>query len=220
MSIDTLLDAALPHVAFDGWSPATFDAAVVDAKMDAGAAKTLCPRGAVDLAIAYHLRGDAQMQAEMNEADLSAMRYSEKVAHAIRLRLAAAQDKEVIRRGSSLFALPHHAADGAKLIWGTADAIWNALGDTSDDVNWYTKRATLSAVYGSVVLFWLGDQEDATDAFIDRRIDNVMQIEKLKAKVKDNPLLKPLSRFADKIKPPKTEPNMDLPGIWRNGADQ
>ena len=28
--LDTLLDAALPHVAFDGWSPATFDAAVAE----------------------------------------------------------------------------------------------------------------------------------------------------------------------------------------------
>jgi ubiquinone biosynthesis protein COQ9 len=50
-----------------------------------------------------------------------------------------------------------HAADGAKAIWGTADRIWTALGDTSDDLNWYTKRATLSAVYGSTVLYWLGD---------------------------------------------------------------
>ena len=65
----------------------------------------------------------------------------------------------MVRRGTTLFALPHHAAEGAKLIWGTADAIWTALGDTSDDVNWYTKRATLSAVYGSVVLFWLGETE-------------------------------------------------------------
>ncbi len=32
---------------------------------------------------------------------------------------------------STLFALPQHAADGARAIWGTADAIWTALGDTS-----------------------------------------------------------------------------------------
>jgi ubiquinone biosynthesis protein COQ9 len=43
--------------------------------------------------------------------------------------------------------LPMYAADGARAIWGTADAIWTALGDTSEDVNWYTKRATLSGVY-------------------------------------------------------------------------
>ena len=222
--LDTLLDAALPHVAFDGWSPATFDAAVVEAGIDPATAKTLCPRGAVDLAIAYHARGDSQMVAALSAEDLSGMRFRDLVAHAVKLRLAAAEDKEVVRRGTSLFALPNHAADGAKLIWGTADAIWNALGDTSEDVNWYTKRATLSAVYGSVVLFWLGDDADATDDFIDRRIDNVMQFEKMKARAKDNaflkPLISPLVKMAGMIKAPKSTPDLDLPGIWRKGSDQ
>tara|TARA_R110002051_G_scaffold20631_3_gene55995 strand:- start:27085 stop:27768 length:684 start_codon:yes stop_codon:yes gene_type:complete len=219
--IETLLDAALPHVAFDGWSRACFHAAVDEAGIDPATAKILCPRGAIDLAIAYHKRGDAAMTSAMATADLTAMRYSEKVAHAIRLRLAAESDKEVVRRGTSLFALPHHAADGAKLIWGTADAIWNALGDTSDDVNWYSKRTTLAAVYGSVVLFWLGDTEGATDGFIDRRIENVMQFEKVKAQINKNPLLKPftgpLAKMMGAIKAPRSGPNPDLPGIWIEG---
>ena len=93
-----------------------------------------------------------------------------------------------------LFALPINAGEGAKAIWGTCDAIWTALGDTSDDVNWYTKRATLSGVYSSTVLFWLGDDSpdhQATWEFLDRRIENVMQFEKLKASVQKIPLLKP-----------------------------
>ena len=167
--IETLIDAALPNVTFDGWSQASFDAAIKQTGIAPATAKILCPRGAIDLAVAYHKRGDAAMMRAMAQADLTAMRYSEKVAHAIRLRLASAGDKEVVRRGTTLFALPHHAAEGAKLVWGTADAIWTALGDTSDDANWYSKRATLSAVYGSVVLFWLGDTEGATDDFIGRR---------------------------------------------------
>jgi ubiquinone biosynthesis protein COQ9 len=148
------------------------------------------------------------------------MRFREKVAHAVRLRLQAAGDKEAVRRGTSLFALPHMAAEGSRLIWGTADAIWTALGDTSEDANWYTKRATLSAVYGSVVLFWLGDSSpDAmdTDAFIDRRIADVMQFEKVKAAVNDNPLLKPLTvplgKLAARVRAPRRAAD-DLPGRW------
>lgn len=218
-----LLHAALPHVAFDGWSSQTFDAAVAEVGMDKGHAKTLCPRGAVDLAVFYHTQGDAAMIAAMNKADLTQMKYREKVAHAIRLRLNAAEDKEAVRRGTVLFALPHMAPIGAKLIWGTADAIWTTLGDTSDDVNWYTKRATLSAVYGSVVLYWLGDtsvDEQATDAFIDRRIENVMQFEKLKAGVNKSailrPVMGPLGQMLGRIKAPTQMPNMDLPGMWRD----
>ena len=218
--LDALLDAAIMHVPFDGWSPTTFDAAVADVGMNPAHAKTLCPRGAADLAVAYHLRGDAAMVNALAAADLTDMRFRDRVAHAIRLRLADA-DKEIVRRGSSLFALPHMAADGAKLIWGTADAIWVALGDTSTDVNWYTKRATLSAVYGSVVLFWLGDDGTGLDDFIDRRIDNVMQFEKVKAQVNDNkalrPLTGPLAKMMSMIKAPTRIPNIDLPGVWRDG---
>jgi ubiquinone biosynthesis protein COQ9 len=84
-----------------------------------------------------------------------------------------------------------HAADGARAIWGTADAIWTALGDTSDDMNWYSKRASLSAVYGATVLFWLGDDStghQATWDFLDRRIEGVMRFEKAKAAMAANPL--------------------------------
>jgi len=58
---EQLLDAALMHVAFDGWSEATFKAAVSDTGMDPTVARAVCPRGAVDLAVAYHKRGDQQM---------------------------------------------------------------------------------------------------------------------------------------------------------------
>lgn len=216
-----LLDAILPHVAFDGWSPEAFEAAVSDCDVSPAAAKLACPRGAVDLAIAFHEAGDAAMVAALADADLSDMRFRDKVAHAIRLRLHAVSDKEAVRRGSTLFALPHMAPEGAKLIWGTADAIWTALGDTSDDINWYTKRATLSAVYGSVVLYWLGDDSldgQATDAFIDRRIDNVMQFEKVKAGVNSSPFLKPftgpLGRMMSQVKAPAKTQRDDLPGYW------
>ena len=217
--LDALLDAAMAHVPFDGWSPATFAEAVTHTGVDPTYARTLCPRGAADLAVAYHRRGDAQMTVALAAMDMTEMRFRDRVAHAIRVRLTDI-DKEIVRRGSSLFALPHMAPDGAKLIWGTADAIWNALGDTSRDVNWYTKRATLSAVYGSVVLYWLGDDGTGLDDFIDRRIDNVMQFEKLKSQVNDSAILKPfvgpLARLAGMIKAPSNMPDPDLPGAWRD----
>lgn len=217
-----LLEAILPHVPFDGWSEAAFSAACRDIDMTAQAARLLCPRGAVDLAVLSHKLGDQQMIEALAGADLSEMRFRDKVAHAVWLRLQVIDDREVVRRASALFALPHMAPEGAQLIWGTADAIWTALGDSSQDANWYTKRATLSAVYGSVVLYWLGDQSDeqsATRAFIDRRIENVMQFEKLKASMSDNRLLKPLTtpllKLMSTIKAPAARP-ADLPGRWNN----
>jgi len=176
---DILLDAALMHVPFDGWSDTALAAALADTGLDATVAKAVFPRGPVDMALAYHARGDAQMLAALQAADLGDMRFRDRIAHAVRLRLEAVEDKELVRRGMTLFALPPYAADGARALWQTADHIWQALGDTSQDVNWYTKRATLSAVYSATVLYWLGDTSEddaATWAFLDRRIDNVMPV--------------------------------------------
>ncbi len=191
-TLDRLIEAALPHVAFDGWGAETFRAAIADSGIDPDAARAAAPRGGYDLAVAFHKAGDAAMTAMVPDMALDTLRYSERVAKLVRTRLEiAAPDKEAVRRGATLFALPIHAADGAKLIWGTADAVWNALGDTSRDYNWYTKRAILSGVYSSTTLYWLGDQSEGSDAtwnFLDRRIDDVMRFEKTKAKLKDNKL--------------------------------
>lgn len=187
-----LLAAALPHVAFDGWSDACFTAACADAGINPALGRVLCPAGARDLAADYHRAGDRAMMARLADADLAGLRFRDRVATAVRLRLQAA-DREVVRKGAALFALPQNAGRGAELIWGTADAIWRALGDTSTDVNWYTKRATLSAVYGSTVLYWLGDESEghgATWAFLDRRIEDVMRFEKAKADFRASPWAK------------------------------
>ncbi|MFW8595462.1 COQ9 family protein [Cribrihabitans neustonicus] len=217
---DRLLDAALLHVPFDGWTETTFRAAAQDAGVPEPLARAVCPRGAVDLALAYHARGDAKMLKRLAEADLTGMRFRDKVAAAVRYRIEAVDDKEAVRRGTTLFSLPQYAGDGVRAIWGTCDAIWDALGDSSDDLNWYTKRASLAGVYTATVLYWLGDdslEHQATWDFLDRRIANVMEFEKLKADLQNNPLLKPLlagpNWLAGQFRPPKDRD--DLPGSMR-----
>lgn len=221
--LDRLVEAALPHVPFDGWSPDTFRRAVEDAEVSPAQARTACPRGALDLAVAFHRRDDMAMVARVKAEDLSAMRYRDRVAHAVRTRLEIADaNKEAVRRGIALFSLPPYAAEGTRALWGTADAVWTALGDTSDDVNWYTKRATLAGVYGSTVLYWLGDQSDGcqeTWGFLDRRIDGVMAIEKAKGRLRSSPLWNrtmagPMGSLLSRIRAPSRVPPSDLPGMW------
>lgn len=217
---DKLLDAALEHVPFDGWSEAAFRAAINDTGADAALARAYFPRGGVDMALAFHRRGDALMLERLAGHDLALMRLRERVSLAVRLRLEGG-DREIVRRGAALFALPLHAADGARAIWSTADAIWNALGDNSEDGNWYTKRAILSGVYSSTLLYWLGDNSPGhadSWAFLDRRIDEVMRFEQAKAQVQKNPFLRtvfalPLAVMGTMRKPAATGDN--LPGKWR-----
>lgn len=216
-----LLDAARNHVPFDGWSEEMFRAAAEDAGVEPGVARAVCPRGAVDLALAYHEAGDAAMLAALDAADLSEMKFRDRVAFAVRARLEAVEDKELVRRGMALFSLPIYAGDGAQAVWKTCDKIWVALGDTSDDINWYTKRMTLSGVYSATVLYWLGDDSpnhhDSWE-FLDRRIEDVMQIEKFKAQMRDNKLMNSLlagpMAVLGKIKAPTGGQQTGMPGRW------
>jgi len=220
--LDALLDAALGHVPFDGWSDATLRAAAADAGIDPAVARALFPRGGVDMAAAFHRRGDAAMLARIAHEDLSGLRFRDRIAAAVRFRLEAVPDRECVRRAAALFALPPHATQGARLFWDTSDAIWTALGDTADDINWYTKRATLSGVYSATVLYWLGDTspgDQQTWDFLDRRIDEVMQIERVKGALRRNPLFRavfsgPLWALGQ-VRAPARMPAVDLPGSIR-----
>lgn len=217
--LDQLVAAAVAHVPFDGWSETTFSAAIAETGLSDTLARSVCPRGAVDLALAFHDQGDSLMIDRITATDMTAMKFRDKVTAALRFRLEVIEDKELVRRGVTLFALPQYAGDGAKAIWGTCDLIWDSLGDTSRDVNWYTKRATLSGVYSSTVLFWLGDtspDNQATWDFLDRRIGNVMEFEKVKAQLRGNPVLKPFlalpERMLGHIRAPDKTTNGGLPG--------
>jgi ubiquinone biosynthesis protein COQ9 len=220
---EKVVEAALPHVAFDGWSDKTLSYAVDDAGVDPSIARLAFPRGGVDLALAYHYACDAKLTEALAHADLLGLRFRDRIAHAVFMRLEMlSRDREAVRRAAALFALPIYAADGARAIWHTADTIWTALGDDSRDYNWYTKRATLSGVYSASLLYWLGDETldmEATRAFVRRRIDDVMQFESVKAKVAANPLaaavLKGPQRILDRVRAPGDSGTADLPGRWR-----
>lgn len=185
---DRILDAFPAHAAAQGWTEAAFRAAVADAGLSEGEAKLACPRGAFDLFDAFAARADEAMLAGLAELDLPAMRIRDKVRAAVQLRLEAqAPYKEAARAMTRALSNPLRAPEAARLVWRTADRIWRALGDASTDENFYTKRAALSGVLASTYTRWFSDDSpdhEATWAFLDARIENVMQFEKFKARLK------------------------------------
>lgn len=215
-----LMQGMRENAVFDGWGEAALRHAIAESGIDPKAARLAAPRGSVDLALEFHYAGDQELAELLAETDLSALRYSDRVAKAIEMRLdVMAADREAVRKASAFFALPQHAGDGAKAVWHTADTIWTGLGDSSRDVNWYSKRAILSAVWSSVVLYWLGDESPGfarTSEFISRRIGNVMEFEKFKGRFRESPLGKAFARgpgrLLERIQAPGTRD--DLPGSY------
>ena len=186
---DAILDAALAHVPFDGWGKKVMRKGAADAGVAEAFARLAFPAGTSDMVDYYLRRLDERMTAELARKRLDKMRIRDRITTAVQVRLALNDEhREAVRRTITWAAMPGHAELGARALWRTADAMWRAAGDTATDYNHYTKRAILSGVYSSTLLVWLQDESEdyaETSAFLERRIENVMQIEKVKAKLRD-----------------------------------
>ena len=184
-----ILQVALADIAFEGFTDAVVNKAAQSAGIEPTELALAFPRGGIDLAIYFVRHGVDQMQAKLASLDIESMKIRERIKIAVQIRLEVDADhKEIARRAFNMLVLPGNTKDANACLAHTVDVMWRSTGDKSTDFNFYTKRATLAAVYSSTRLFWLND--DSTDvqdswAFLDRRIDNVMQIEKGKAKFRE-----------------------------------
>lgn len=182
--VQLILNEMLRHVPFDGWTGRSLSAAMANLDLTDGAEHIYAPNGALGLIGAWSAQLDRQMTTAIDARGFDNMRIRDKVTEAVWLRLnLLSAHPEAARRAMSRLALPDGVSLGAAQLWATADAIWTAIGDTSEDYNFYTKRTILSGVIGSTLAAWLADDtEDKTQAraFLERRIENVMQFEKVK----------------------------------------
>ncbi|HEY4168661.1 MAG TPA: COQ9 family protein [Reyranella sp.] len=183
---DRLADAIAQEAAFSGWT----SLAMRNAGQSIGAAadaRRLFPGGPVDVLATLSRRADART-VEALEKEGGELRTRDRIALGVKLRIQnTVGGKESVRRGLALLAMPFNGPLALKLLYRTVDAIWYAAGDSSTDFNFYSKRALLGGVFSSTLLYWLNDRspdDEATWAFLDRRLDNVMSFEKLKANVR------------------------------------
>ena len=185
---ETALDLALAigeNAAFDGWTAAAVEAAALSEGVDPAVASLAVPADAVGMIDLYGRGVDRALAEALAPETLAAMKIRERIRTLVWTRLQIQEPaKEAIRRALAILAMPQNALAGARLSWRSADVMWRMAGDVATDYNHYTKRAILSAVYGSTLLAWLQDDSEGaadTAAFLDRRIDEVMRFEKWKA---------------------------------------
>lgn len=187
--IRAMLAPILPrHAAFDGWRPQAVAMAAQEKGVDVDVAQLAFDDGAIGMIDAWFASIDARMLGALPPEQLATMSIRKKIPALIEARLTLlAPDREALRRAISILALPTNTARAAKLAWRAADIMWRAAGDTAADFNHYSKRTTLTAVYASTMLVFVDDESEGhadSRAFLARRIDNVMQFEKAKAKWK------------------------------------
>jgi ubiquinone biosynthesis protein COQ9 len=169
---DAALEAMLPLVPTYGWTFAGLRIGLARSGIDPREAELLFPGGVVDMIEAFLDRADRALEAAAGE--VAGLRTGPRVRALLVKRFAHARpDKEAVRRAFAILSLPRNLRVAARCTARTVDTIWYLAGDKSADFSWYTKRATLAAIYSATLLFWLRDvsEDDApTLAFLDRRL--------------------------------------------------
>ncbi len=171
-----VLAAAIPAILEHGWNRAALDAAVAATGIDAPLAARAFPSGARSLLEEFHRSWDASLPAALATHDAATLRTGQRIGLAVRLRIEAMGERAFVRRAIAFQALPENVPAATRSLARTVDAIWRAVGDRSLDFSYYTKRATLAAIYAATVLYWL--QDDSADsaetwAFLNRRLRGV-----------------------------------------------
>ena len=195
------------NAVFDGWTGAAVDSAARQMGIDPIQARLAMPKGQAGLIDLYIQEVDRALEAAFTPKRLASMKVREKIRSLIWQRLEImGPARGAVGRALAILAMPQNLPLALRVSWRSADLMWRIAGDRSTDFNHYTKRMTLGAVYASTLLAWLDDRSEGwseTSAFLDRRIDDVMKIEKLKAEWRGSSERRlSLSRFLGRLRYP------------------
>ena len=211
MTLDELRAALAPlipaNAVFDGWSDKALSMAAASLGVPPERARLAFPDGPLQMIDAWFEAIDVAMLAAWPPERIEMLKVRERIQDLVLTRIEAIRPhKEALRRAFAILALPSNAILGARLAWRAADRMWRVAGDTATDFNHYSKRGILAALYTATMLVFLDDESDGfkdTRSFLDRRIDEVMRIEKLKAQWRGGrERLPSLSRFLGRLRYP------------------
>lgn len=187
-----LLETAVKHAKQHGWTRACLLQAAKDLQLSPAAA-SMFPRGASELVEHVIRHNNAALAAELQEhqQQFTAMPLPQRIAAAVKRRLEMnAPYMNSWPQALAVLAQPRNSPEAVKLLLQLLDEIWYAAGDTSTDVSWYTKRATLAAIYTSTELYMLTDYSPGfadTWQQLERRIHDALWLDGTAASVASLP---------------------------------
>ena len=195
------------NAVFDGWTVKAVETAAAQSNVDSAKARLAFGKEPAAMIDAYIGAVDAAMAEAFPPERIAAMKIRDRITELLWFRFTTMLPaREALRSALAILAMPQNAFGGAKLGWRSADRMWRLAGDTATDFNHYTKRITLGGVYASTLLVWLDDKTEGltdTRAFLERRIADVMRIEKWKAERRGNDIRRPsLTRFLGRLRYP------------------
>ena len=185
---DRAVRAMLPIAAREGWNLGTVRAGLAAIGEDPALAPSHFPRGAVEAVLVWFDLVNREMEAAAAAEGVTGLRVPARIRRVVELRLIAlAPHKRALRRALSLLALPWHAGCAARAAAAAADAMWHAAGDSSADISWYTRRASLAGIYAATIAWWLRDEDPSIFGamqFLDRRLADLARLQGLRKRAR------------------------------------
>lgn len=186
ITAEAFIEVMLCHVPFDGWTETAMHRAADELDLSASEMAALFPQGISGLIEI----GSGEVDRNMTEVfmnryadDLDKMPVHVKIRELLLIRFESLQPhKEAVRKMLVFMSKPAQVKLASSLLYKTLDKVWRVAGDRATDYNFYTKRATLGAVYGATFLAFLGDDTPdmrKTRAFLDRRLKDVANVPKV-----------------------------------------
>ncbi len=186
---DRIIDTVLSDVAQEGWVWDSVVKAATKAGYQDGMALAVFPNGLSDVVAHFTDKTDRLMMEKLARVPLESLRVRDRIRLAVTTRFQILEPhREVVKSSLAFWALPMRVMQGQRVLWRTADRIWTWAGDTATDYNRHTKRGLLSSILLGTTMVWVNDESEGgviTNAFLDRRIQNIMEIGRTLGKIKD-----------------------------------
>ena len=177
-----ILESSLKHVTNHGWSSVSLKLAIKDLELSE-ASIGMFKLGGAEIALHYDqsLNDDLEdimaQQQDERQPDAPEVPIAHFLKDAIKTRLEMQLPHyERWSEGLALILDPKVAPKATKQFAHLIDDIWFYAGDKSTNINWYTRRASVAAIYGMTELYMLQDKSpefSETWAFLDRRIGDL-----------------------------------------------
>jgi len=178
-----LLDAALVEVLTYGWNKSAITAAATKLGHPSVVAGLV---GGVEEVVLHHIsKSNRQLDAWMVDEVARLTSGGSRLPIGKFIRSCVVQrlsfnipylEAGLWAQGVALVAQPPWAGRGVELGQEVCDDIWHRAGDTSSDMNWYTKRVTLGMVMAATEVFMVQDTSEGfrdTWDFLDRRLEDL-----------------------------------------------
>ncbi|XP_023673026.2 ubiquinone biosynthesis protein COQ9-B, mitochondrial-like isoform X2 [Paramormyrops kingsleyae] len=181
-----VLNAALEFVPQHGWSAEAIAAGAETLGLSS-ASSEIFPNGAGDLVLHFVVKCNNQLvqilaeqhkRVQLGEAEPKKTAEFLREAVETRLRMLVPYI-DTWPQAMSILLLPHNIPESLKHLSTLVDDIWYYAGDRSTDMNWYTRRATLTGIYNTTELVMLQDTSvdfQDTWAFLDNRIRDIVNM--------------------------------------------